>query len=171
MSTIADIFKSKSKPKELIERLAEALTTDKKAIREMIEFYGGAKAVERSRCLEALELVTQTDPKLAEPCLELVLQAISDKSPAMKREASRVIANTANTFPEQAVAAIPALLKNSTDEGTVVRWSAALALTEIAKANPQTRKRLLPIITDHADKEENNGVKNIYVKALKILAK
>jgi hypothetical protein len=82
-----------------------------------------------------------------------------------------VIANVAAAFPERAAKAIPALLKNTEDEGTVVRWSAAKGLTEIAKAYPESQKKLLHVFAKIVDEEENNGVKNIYIKALKKIEK
>ena len=69
------------------------------------------------------------------------------------------------------VGAIPRLLETSKDQGTVVRWSAALGLTEIAKNNPQSRKELLPFIERMAESETQSGIKKIYIKALKALLK
>jgi len=74
-------------------------------------------------------------------------------------------------FPERASKAIPALIKNTEDEGTVVRWSAAKGLTEIAKYNLESQKKLLGLFAKIIEIEENNGVKNIYVKALKAIEK
>ena len=56
-------------------------------------------------------------------------------------------------------------------EGTVIKWSAAISLTEIARNNPKTRKELLPFITKMAETETQSGVKKIYLKALKMLEK
>jgi len=63
------------------------------------------------------------------------------------------------------------LLKNTKDKGTVVRWSVAFALGEIAKNNPKAAKILLPKMNELVKKEQNNGVKNVYLKALKVIGK
>ena len=63
------------------------------------------------------------------------------------------------------------LLINTKEESTVIRWCAAYGLTEIAKNNPETRKELLPIFSEMIKKEQNNGVKNVYSKALKVIEK
>jgi len=62
-------------------------------------------------------------------------------------------------------------LKNSSDKGTVIRWSAAFALGEIAKSNSNAQKTLLPKMKELVMKETNNGVKNVYLKALKVIEK
>jgi len=66
------------------------------------------------------------------------------------------------------------LLKNTTDDKintTVIKWCAAYALTEIAKHNPKARIQLLPVFEKIIKKEQNTGVKNVYVKALKVIEK
>ncbi|MDD5015316.1 MAG: hypothetical protein PHW73_09515 [Atribacterota bacterium] len=62
-------------------------------------------------------------------------------------------------------------LKNTHDKGTVVCWSTAFALGEVAKNQPTAAKRLLPKIKALAEQEANNGVKNVYLKTLKVLKK
>ena len=53
----------------------------------------------------------------------------------MRWEACRIIGNVAKKFPDKVKEAIPRLLENTKDKRTVVRWSAAFALTEIAKSD------------------------------------
>lgn len=77
----------------------------------------------------------------------------------------------AAALPQQTEKALDKLLQNSTDKGTVVRWSTAFALGEIAKHNPNSRKKLLPKIREILKKETNNGVKNVYLKTLKAIEK
>jgi hypothetical protein len=66
---------------------------------------------------------------------------------------------------------IPTLLKNVKEDSTVIRWCAAYALTEIVKNNPKTRKQLIPLFEEISKTEQNNGVKNVYQKVLKLLDK
>jgi hypothetical protein len=77
----------------------------------------------------------------------------------------------APAFPENPKKAIPFLMKNVHDAGTVVKWSAAYGLTEIAKYYPKTRKELIPFFEKVIKKETNNGVKNVYIKAMKRIEK
>ncbi|MEO0091761.1 MAG: hypothetical protein ABIK61_03520 [candidate division WOR-3 bacterium] len=62
-------------------------------------------------------------------------------------------------------------MQNASDKSTVVRWSVALALTEIAKHNTNGRKQLLPVFEKIIKTEKNNGVKNVYLKTLKTIEK
>ena len=80
-------------------------------------------------------------------------------------------ANIARGSPAKASKAIPKLLLNAKDSGTVIRWSAAVALTEIAKSDSKLRKSLVRRFAEIAKKEKNSGVRNVYLKALKQLAK
>ncbi len=77
----------------------------------------------------------------------------------------------APAFPEDAKKAIPFLMKNVHDTGTVVKWSAAYRLTEIAKHHPKTRKEQIPFFEKVIKKETNNSVKNVYIKAMKSIEK
>ena len=54
---------------------------------------------------------------------------------------------------------------------TVIRWGAAYSLSEIAKHSIKAQKELVPRIKEIVRKEKNNGVKNVYLKALKIIEK
>lgn len=66
---------------------------------------------------------------------------------------------------------IDKLLINTKDTGTVVRWSAAFALGEIIRYNVKIRKTLIGKIEIILEKEQNSGVKNVYLKALKVICK
>ena len=78
-----------------------------------------------------------------------------------------MISNTAHLFTEILDEAITNLLNNSTHKGTVVRWSAALALGEILKLKTTHHKKLLPMLQSIVDKEEKNSIKKIYLDAIK----
>jgi hypothetical protein len=81
------------------------------------------------------------------------------------------IGNLAQKFPKEVEKAVPKLLVNTKDESTVVRWCAAFALSEIIKNNPGVREELVPKIEGIIKNEKNNGVKNVYLKALKTINK
>ena len=120
--------------------------------------------------MESLEYASKEDPSIAEDMVDTVIQYLDYKdSPKVKWEASRVIANISQRYPDKASQAIDKLFKNSQDPGTVVRWSVAYALGEIAKYHPKSRTVLIPKIESILKKEKNNGVRNVYLKALKAI--
>jgi HEAT repeat protein len=104
-------------------------------------------------------------------CLPAVIKFLGHQSPRVKWESSRVVANMAPKFPQEAAGAIPMLLANTRDKGTVVRWSAAFALGEIMKHNDKERKSLLARVDAILKKEQNSGVRNVYLKAMKAVGK
>ncbi|MEO0093894.1 MAG: hypothetical protein ABIK67_06565 [candidate division WOR-3 bacterium] len=171
MSTIQEILKSKEKPKQKLILLAKTLNEEKSAVNELIDCFDKVSDSEKGYLMEALEYVTKENPEFGKYCLEFVIKHINYKAPRVKWEASRIIGNVAKKYPDKIKEAIPKLLKNTKDKGTVVRWSAAFALTEIAKSNPKLQKELLPKFSEILKKENNKGVKNIYLKALKIIEK
>jgi hypothetical protein len=126
---------------------------------------------ERGNCLSAMTLISKESPRLMEKYLGFVVSRVNDKAPRVKWEASEILGNVAAEFPEAVADAIPALLKNSQDEGTVIKWSAAYGLTEIAKANPKARSKLVRFFAQSLETEENNAVRKIYEKTLKALEK
>jgi len=162
-----EIIKSKKKQKEKIILLAKAICKDKKLIVPLLEIFANASDSEKGLCVESLEYITKDHPEYIKPYLDIIFQNINYKAPRVKWECSRVIGNIAPKFPDKIAQAIPSLLVNTEDKGTVVRWSAAFALTEIAKNDSKTQKKLLEEFELILKKENNNGVKNVYLKALK----
>jgi hypothetical protein len=171
MGKLEEVFATKVKPKELTLLLARTLVSDKTLLGQLEEFYDKAKDSWKGTCLSALTEITKDNPKFIERHIDFIIEQINHKAPRVKWESSEIIANIAREYPDQARKAIPLLLNNINDEGTVVKWSAGYALTEIAKSNPETHKQLLPIFREIIGTEENNGVRNIYLKALKVLEK
>lgn len=74
-------------------------------------------------------------------------------------------------YPQSLDDVIPALLENTHDEGTVVRWGSAYALSRIILLDAYSGTALCDQVKDICEVEEENGVKNQYVKALKKLAR
>ncbi len=155
------------KPKELLLHLASLIKKDEKLLADFNQSLEEATDSQKGTCVEALEHVSQEKPKLAIPHLNNIVHCLKDNAPRVKWEAARIIGNIANKFPKEAAKAIEALLVNTKDKGTVVRWSAAFALGEILKSNKTARIKLLAKIKKIIQKEENNGVKNVYLRALK----
>jgi len=157
------------KPKELVTLLSEEAKKDEKVVAQLAERMKAGKVAEKGICVEALEFATTGAPDIVGPILETIVELIAHEAPKVKWEASRVVANVASTFPKEVEKAIPHLLENTKHKGTFVRWSAALALGEIAKSSKSSRKALVPKMKDLAKKEKNGGVRNVYLKALKKL--
>ncbi|MEO0082772.1 MAG: HEAT repeat domain-containing protein [candidate division WOR-3 bacterium] len=171
ISKIEEILQVAIKPKEKVTLLANEIKKNKKFVNKIIEYFESASAGDQGHLIESLEYASQEKPEFIEPRLDFVIRHLKNKAPRVKWECARIIANLSGKFPDKTEKAIPNLLQNATDKGTVVRWSVALALTEIAKQNLRTRKQLLPIFEKMLKSEKNNGVKNIYLKTLKTIKK
>lgn len=174
MNVLEEIRSSGKKPKELVTFLAKMARQDGKLLGQLGDCLKSGSVAERGICMEVLEYVSKDCPELVKPRLEAAIGHLNDEdAPKVKWEAARVIGNVARKFPDEASKAVPKLLLNTKDAGTVVRWSAAYALGEIAKHNnnAKMRKSLVPKIAEMANKEKNNGVRNVYLRALKVVGK
>ncbi len=163
------IFSSKIlKPKEKTEQLCQLLMNHSISIDELIAFAKDAKDPIKATCIEAIEFVTKSNPTIANTeVFTFVISNLSAKAPRVKWESAKVIANTVSIFPELLESAINELLKNTEHEGTVVRWSAAFALSEIYKLNSKFNKDLAIIFDGLIEREEKNSIKKMYSAALK----
>lgn len=174
MNKIKEILQSKIKPKEKQIKLVESVVSGKIPATEFMSFFKSAKDVDKGTCADAMKHISAQKPRLLAPFINTLLKYINYKLPRVKWGVPEAIGNMSKDYPEQTAKAIPYLLKNTTDDKintTVIKWCAAFALSEIAKNNPKTRRQLLPIFEKIIESEENNGVKNVYVKALKVIEK
>lgn len=171
MNILEEVMKSKRKPKELVIFLAERVKSDKRLFGQLVEGLRNGSDVQKGICSEVMEYVTKDHPEFAAPYLDGIIAYINYDAPKVKWETARVVANASQKFPERVAKAVPKLLLNAKDSGTVVRWSAAYALTEIAKHDPKLSMDLVPRFLKIVRKEDNSGVKNVYLKALKQLTK
>ena len=99
--------------------------------------------------------------------LFLLTKYILSSDNSCKREASRIVGNLADKFPTKLDDAIIALLQNTDNEGTVIRWASAYALSRIIVIPQYAKSSLFEQISDLCAKENESGVKNQYIKALK----
>lgn len=121
-----------------------------------------------SLLLEAIEEVSRSKEFILEAdYLDLAEKYILSSDNSCKREASRIVGNLANKYPTKLDDAIVALLKNTDNEGTVIRWASAYALSRIIVIPQYAKSSLFEQISDLCAREEENGVKNQYIKALK----
>lgn len=171
MPEIEQILKSKAKPKEKQGQLVEALRDDMIGLEELLCYYKSAKDPEKGTLLSAVTQITRDNPEFIKDQIDFVISQIASKAPRVKWESSEIIANIAKNYPEKAALAIPNLIGNISNEGTVVRWSTAYAMTAIASCNKKALEQLAPLFEEQLEKEENNGVRKIYEKALKSLNK
>ncbi|MBI3134374.1 MAG: HEAT repeat domain-containing protein [Bacteroidetes bacterium] len=166
---LADIFNDKTlKPKERTEQLSSWLIKNPNKTDELIDFAKTAKDPVKASCIEVVEYATKENPQICTTaCFDFVSAALAEKSPAVKREAGRVIGNVAARFPKQLEKALTNLLNNSEHEGTVVRWSAAFAIGEIIKLKTPLNKDLIPVAEAICEREEKNSIQKIYLAAIK----
>ena len=169
---LTEILKEKLKPKEKTAMLAEILKSDPKAMAELLDFWNCAKVAEKGTLLSAITLLVSENPSFIGDHLDFVIAQICHKAPRVKWESAEIVGHASKVFQDKVMAAIPAPLENTSFDGTVVRWSAAFALSEIVKNVPASRDQLLPEIEKILEHETNNGVRSLFLKgALKTIAK
>ncbi len=171
MTIIKEIQQSKRKPKELVTFLTKEVKKDKGLMKELADILQTGTDVEKGVCLEVMKYVTKDNPEFAESSIDALIEFVNYDAPKVKWGTARVIGNIAQKFPEKTGKAVPKLLLNAGDEATVTRWCAAFALSEIAKHNQKLQKELISKISKISEKEKNDGVKNVYLKALKSIGK
>lgn len=103
--------------------------------------------------------------------LYLAEKHINSPSNSLKREASRVVGNIAHLFPEELSDAISALKINTQNEGTVIRWAAAYALAKIVVIEQYAINSLYDFVVEVCESEQDNAIKNQYIKAIKKASK
>lgn len=122
--------------------------------------------------LEAIEEITNKKIKQLDPSyIAFAEKYILSDSNSCKREASRIIGNLAEQYPDKLGTAIDPLILNTNNESTVVRWGSAYALSRIIVLDTFSKSDLFHEINNICDKEQENGVKNQYIKALKKASK
>jgi hypothetical protein len=172
MLKIEEILQLNIKPKEKQTKLTEAVVSGTILAKEFITFFKSAKDIDKGTCADVMKHVSAQKPELLAPFINILLEYINYSLPRVKWGVPEAIGNMAKEYPDKAAKAIPYLLKNITNDminTTVIKWCASFALTEIAKYNLITRKQLLPIFENIIKIERNNGVKNVYKKALKVI--
>lgn len=171
MGKIEEILQSKLKPKEKVANLVDAVEQKKVSAKEFVEFFKSASNVEKGNCADAMKHISKNKPEILAPFIDDLVEYINYDLPRVKWGIPETIGNLSQKYPKEVEKAIPKLLANTRDKSTVIKWCAAYGLAQIAENNAKTRKRLLPIFSKLIKQETNNGVKNVYLKALKILEK
>ncbi len=174
MSKIEEILHSNLKPKEKQTKLVETVCNGKIQDKEFIEFFKSASDVDKGTCSDAMKHISEQKPEILAPFIEILVEYINYKAPRVKWGVQEAIGNLAKKYPDNVIQAIPYLLQNTVENNmntTVIRWCAAYGLSEIAKHNTKAQKELILRIKKIVENEKNNGVKNVYLKALKEIEK
>jgi hypothetical protein len=171
MNKIEEILKSTLKPKEKVSALVKAVGQKEVSAKEFIDFFKEASNVEKGTCADVMKHVSKYTPEILGPYIHDLIEYINYDLPRVKWGVPEAIGNLSEKYPQEVEEAIPKLLKNVKEDSTVIRWCAAYALTEIVKNNPKTRKQLIPLFEEISKTKQNNGVKNVYQKVLKLLDK
>jgi hypothetical protein len=166
-----DIKNWSGKPKELIATLSDKVVLEPKLFSEVIELLGSGSKVERGYAADITEQLSKSNPEIIAPYIGTLISHINDKVPKVKWGTQEAIGNLSAKYPKETEQAIPKILLNTKDDSTVVKWCAAYALSEIAKNNPAARAMLVPKMREIVLTEKNNGVKNVYLKAIKKIGK
>jgi hypothetical protein len=172
-SNLLELLSNKSiKPKAKTVEIALQINSGLLQPSSVFDLLEKVSASQKSRLLESIELASKTHPEMVTQVLfNKTVDLLLSSEPAIKRECGRIIANTAHLFPKKLNKATNHLLDNCRHEGTVVRWSAALALGEILKLKGTGHEELAKAISLLAEMETNTGVKNNYLKAMKSIEK
>ena len=109
--------------------------------------------------------------QLSSRYLLFAIPYIKSENNNCRREASRIVGNMAAQYPDMIEEVISPLLDNSSNEGTVIRRAAAYALSSIITTDRYVQSELYDKLTDISNKEEDNAIKNQYLKALKKASK
>jgi ribosomal protein S17E len=169
MSEIQEILQSDKKHKEKVVLLTEKVRSDKKLVDELFELLKTGTDVEKGTVAEVMKFVSKDKPEVIAPYIDVLIEYIDYKTPRVKWGCPESLGNLAKKYPDKVAKAIPKLFGNLKDKSTVVRWCAAFALTEIAKYNSKKQKELIAKFQNLIKTEQNNGVKNVYLKTLKAL--
>jgi hypothetical protein len=168
---IQNILASDKKHKVKVDLITEKVRSDKKLLAELFEILKNGTDIEKGTAAEVMKFVSKENPEMMLPYIGILIDYIDYKANRVKWGCPESIGFIAKEYPDKVEKAISKLLENLKDKSTVVRWCAAFALTEIAKYNSKKQKELAEKFQDLLQKEQNNGVKNVYLKALKEIGK
>lgn len=164
---IQQLLDSDLKHKEKVSKIVSEIKKDNKLFKNLMEVFSSGNDVVKGTCAEVMKFVSQEKPELFLPYIDELINNINSKVNRVKWGVPESIGYLADKYPEKVGKAVPKLLENTKDKSTVVRWCAAFGLAGIAKHNKKLQKELVKKFEKMIKTEQNNGVKNVYVKALK----
>ena len=169
--TLENILDAGLKHKEKVTKIAEEINKNKELFNELMKLFRTGNDVTKGTCAEVMKYVSQKNPEVFLPYLDELIEFIDYKAPRVKWGIPESIGHLAKTYPDKVAKAIPKLLENTTNKSTVVRWCAAFGLAGIAKYNSKLQDSLVEKFKQLIEIEQNNGVKNVYLKTLKQIKK
>jgi len=161
------ILDSDSKHKEKVTKITEEISKNNENFKELIELFMSGNDVTKGTCAEVMKFVSQKTPEVFLPYLDELIEYVNYKAPRVKWGIPEAIGHLAKTYPDKVAKAVPRLLENTKNKSTVVRWCAAFGLSNIAKYNLELQDSLVEKFKQIIEIEQNNGVKNVYLKTLK----
>ena len=167
--TISAIVSNKAtKGKEKVMFLSDLLLNKKITIDELVEKAKSQKDTIKATLIEAVEYASKANAEIVnEKAFDFAIQSLKEAAPRIKWEGAKIISNTAQLFPKLLNKAVVNLLVNTEHNGSVVRWSAATALSKIISLDTPLNNELIPTVEAIIQREEDNAVKKIYLLALK----
>ena len=167
-SIIAIVENKATKAKAKTVLVSGLLLDHKVTIDELVQMAKSQKDPIKATLIEAMEYASKTNPEIInDKAFEFAIQTLKEDAPRVKWEAAKVISNAAHLFPKLLKKAIVNILANTEHNGTVVRWSAATALSKIILLNTALNKELIPAAEAIIEWEQDNAIKKIYQQALK----
>jgi hypothetical protein len=168
---IGDILGDKSKKvKERTTSISTSLLNGLLTQKELIAFANKANEREQATCIEAIEYATKVNPQIVDETIFLWLtKMLTSPAPRAKWESARVIGNIAYLYPHKIKPIVKNLLVNAENDGTVVRWATAFALTEIIKLKTKLNDELVPTLEIICNIETDKTIKKKYIDAFKKL--
>ena len=172
-NTLTEIINDKSlKAKGKVSSLSQLLIDGKVSVQQLIDTAKTENDSNKATIIESMEFATKTKPDIInDKGFEFAIENLKSTTPRVKWESAKVIANTAHLFPKMLNKAVVNLLNNTEHPGTVVRWSAAGALSKIIQCKTTVNKELIPTIEAIEKREQDNAIKKIYQQGLKKAAK
>lgn len=163
------IFEDKSlKQKAKILKITNCLLNKIITVKELINFANKGSEVEHASCIEAIEHITKTQPDfVTTEIFNFVVKGLDSDTPRVIWESSRVIGNIAHLNIYKLTKTLPGLLNATENKGTVVRWAASYAISEIVKLKTKHNEQLIPVVEAILKREVDNAIKKKYFEALR----
>jgi hypothetical protein len=164
---LQEVLDSNLKHKEKVTKITEEINNNNEKFKELMELFRSGNDKTKGTCAEVMKFVSQQSPEVFPPYLDEIIEYVNYKAPRVKWGIPEAIGHLAKTFPDKVAKAVPKLLENTKNKSTVVRWCAAFGLSNITKYNLELQDNLIEKFKQIIEIEQNNGVKNVYLKTLK----
>jgi hypothetical protein len=168
---LQEVLDSSLKHKEKVTKITEEIINNKEKFKQLLELFRSGNDKTKGTCAEVMKFVSQQTPELFSPYLDELIEYINYNAPRVKWGIPETIGHLAKIYPDEVANAVPRLLENTKNKSTVIRWCAAFGLTNIAKYNLELQDHLFEKFRQIIEIEQNNGVKNVYLKILKQIKK